>query len=108
VQLDQATPAETLRAIPGLIQARFAAFPDVTFERCHFREFSDSGLRMETAYVIANPDFAHSLDIQHEVNLSLQEEFRKSDIRIAFPRTVYAQTGQTAPSAPVRMPPPAG
>jgi small-conductance mechanosensitive channel len=108
VQLDQSTPAETLRAIPALIRSLFASFPDVTFERCHFREFSDTGLRIETAYLIANPDFGRSLDIQHEVNIGLQAEFLRAEISIAFPRTVFAQAGQTAPSVPVRMPPPEG
>ncbi len=88
LQLDYATPPETLRSLPALIQAQFAGFPDVTFERSHFREFAELGLRVETAYVIENPDFGRSLDIQHQVNLGLQEEFAKAGIRFALPARV--------------------
>lgn len=86
LELDLATPAETLRSIPDLVKGRFALFPDVTFERCHLRQFSPAGLRFEAAYVVETPDFARHLDIQHETNLGMLEELEKAGIRLAVQR----------------------
>lgn len=86
LELDLATPAETLKGMPDLVKAQFARFQDVTFERCHFRQFSPTGLRFEAAYVVETPDFTRHLDIQHESNLGILEALEKAGARLAVRR----------------------
>lgn len=83
--VDPATPPEILRAVPDRVKALFARFQDVTFERCHLKQFTDWGLRFETAYVVETPDFGRHMDVLHEVNLALREDFAKAGIRFAAP-----------------------
>jgi small-conductance mechanosensitive channel len=85
LDVEHATPPEALRAMPDLIRAQFARFPDVTFERSHFKLFTDAGYRFESAYVVETPDFNRYMDIQHEANLGLREELAKAGIRLATP-----------------------
>jgi small-conductance mechanosensitive channel len=85
IEVEHATPPETLRGLPGLIKAQFARFQDVTFERSHFKQFTDAGYRFESAYVVETPDFNRYMDIQHEANLGLREEMAKAGIRLATP-----------------------
>jgi small-conductance mechanosensitive channel len=86
LELDLDTKAETLRTIPDLVKGQFARFSDVTFERCHLRQFSPTGLRFEAAYVVETPDFARHLDVQQESNLGILEELEKAGVRLAVQR----------------------
>jgi small-conductance mechanosensitive channel len=86
LELDLRTPVETLRTIPDLVKGQFARFSDVTFERCHLRQFSPSGLRFEAAYVVETPDFTRHLDVQQESNLGILEELEKAGVRLAVQR----------------------
>lgn len=85
LDVDHATPPATLRTLPDLVKSQFARFTDVTFERCHLRQFAEAGLRFEIAYVVETPDFGRHLNIQHETNLGLREDFEKAGIRFAVP-----------------------
>lgn len=85
MDLDGSTPAEALRALPNLVKAQYARFPDVTFERCHCIRLAEGSPRFETAYVVETPDHGRHLDIQHEANLSLHEELAKAGLRFAVP-----------------------
>ncbi|HKP95547.1 MAG TPA: mechanosensitive ion channel family protein [Fibrobacteria bacterium] len=85
LDVDAATPAEALRSLPALVKGQFGRFADVTFERCHFKQFSETGLRFETSFVVETPDFGRYMDVQHEANLGLREEFEKAGIRMAVP-----------------------
>jgi small-conductance mechanosensitive channel len=89
LDLDRAAPQASLRALPELIKSQYARFSDVTFERCHFRQFAETGLRFEIAYVLETPDYARHVAVQHESNLGILEELEKAGIRLAVPaRTV--------------------
>jgi small-conductance mechanosensitive channel len=85
LDFDPATPSAALRAMPDLIKGQYARFSDVTFERCHFRQFTDAGCRFEIAYVVETPDYARHVAIQHETNLGIREELEKAGIRLAVP-----------------------
>ncbi|MEO6095561.1 MAG: mechanosensitive ion channel family protein [Fibrobacteria bacterium] len=85
LDLDRAAPQAALRALPDLIKAQYARFSDVTFERCHFRQFAETGLRFEIAYVLETPDFSRHLAVQHESNLGIWEDLEKAGIRLAVP-----------------------
>ncbi len=84
-ELDYATPSAALRAIPEKIKSLLARFPEVTFDRSHFKEFTAIGLRFETVYFVETPNYGRYMDIQQEVNLGLHEDFAKSGIAFAVP-----------------------
>ncbi|MDQ3000395.1 MAG: mechanosensitive ion channel family protein [Fibrobacterota bacterium] len=85
LDVDLDTPVETLRTLPALIKAQYAGFADVTFERSHLKQFTESGMRFETSIVVETPDFNRYMDIQHEANLGIRDEFEKAGIRLAVP-----------------------
>ncbi len=85
LDFEASAAAETLRGIPALIKAQYQRFADVTFERCHFVRIADGVPRFETSYVVETPDHGRYLDIQHEANLGLHEEFAKAGIVFAVP-----------------------
>lgn len=85
LDVDRSAPPAALRALPDLIKAQYARFSDVTFERCHFRQFAETGLRFEIAYVLETPDFGRHVAVQHESNLGIWEELEKAGIRLAVP-----------------------
>ena len=85
LDVDLDTPVEALRTLPALIKAQYAGFADVTFERSHLKQFTESGMRFETSIVIETPDYNRYMDIQHEANLGIRDEFEKAGIRLAVP-----------------------
>ena len=79
------TPAATIRRIPAMIEETLAAEEEVRFDRCHFKEFADSSLIVETVYWVTVRDFKVHLDIQQRVNLSILERFGAEGVEFAFP-----------------------
>jgi small-conductance mechanosensitive channel len=100
-EVDYGTPDAALKAIPGMVKAALGRFPDVTFDRAHFKEFTSFGLKFECAYFVETPDHRRYLDVQQEANLALLAEFRKSGIDFAFPAGVV-HVHQDRPSDPPR------
>lgn len=79
------TPAATIRRIPGMIEETLAAEGQVRLTRCHFKEFADSSLIIETVYWVLVRDFEVHMDIQQRVNLSILDRFGEEGIEFAFP-----------------------
>lgn len=84
-ELHYDTGADSIRAVPALVKAAFSNFPDVTFDRAHFREFTRDGLRFEVAYFVETPDYNRYLDVQMEANLALLAGLRGAGMAFAFP-----------------------
>jgi small-conductance mechanosensitive channel len=87
-EVEYETGEAALKAIPEMVKASLARFPDVTFDRAHLKEFTNFGLKFETAYYVETPDFRRYLDVQQEVNLALLSDFKKGKIEFAFPAGV--------------------
>jgi small-conductance mechanosensitive channel len=83
-EVNYGTPTESLRGIPITVKTLLTRFPEVTFDRSNFKEFSPAGLHFETIYYIETPDYGRYMEIQQEVNLGLHEEFTKSGIEFAI------------------------
>ena len=79
------TPAEKLAAIPEMVAEIVAAQEMTTFERCHFRRFGDFALDFEVVYVVEDPDFKLSLDVQQSINMAIYQRFEAAGIEFAFP-----------------------
>lgn len=77
-----------LREIPALVRD---IVNDVgrgrltTFERCHFKEFGDSGLRFELIYFVEAREMGTAMDLQQEINIRLKEALDSRKIGFAFP-----------------------
>ena len=64
--------------------------PEVTFDRAHFKEFSDSSLRFEIVYFNENPDYMFYMDTQQAINLAIVRGFAAEEIEFAYPtQTLY-------------------
>lgn len=88
------TAPETMSRIPAMIREVVAAQQPVRFDRCHFTQYTDSALRIETVYYVLDPDYTRFLDIQQTINLELLRRFNDEQIEFAFPtRTVVLADG---------------
>jgi small-conductance mechanosensitive channel len=90
-EVEYGTPNTVLREIPAAIRgvvesasAKAASGP-VTFDRCHFKEFADSGLRFELVYFVEVPEMITAMDVQQEVNLGIKEVLEVRNVNFAFP-----------------------
>jgi small-conductance mechanosensitive channel len=79
------TPAEKLRAIPGVVRELILAQPRVRFERCHFLNYGDWALRFEVVYFVTVADFNVYADTQQAINLAIFERFAQMGVEFAFP-----------------------
>ncbi|QEY31897.1 mechanosensitive ion channel [Synechococcus sp. RSCCF101] len=93
------TPAETVAAIPGMMEEIATSVEGVEFDRAHFISFADSALLFEFVYAVPSSDFVHALDLQQVVNLALLRRFAAEGIQFAFPsQTLYLQQQKTDPA----------
>lgn len=92
------TPDALLREIPAVVRGILDSLDKAAYDRCHLKEFADSGLRFELVYFVEAPEMLVAMDIQQELNLRLKEELEKRGIDFAFPTRVL----HMAPPAPAQ------
>jgi len=84
-----ATSYKKLQKIPGILKKIIEAQPQVTFNRAHFKSYSDSALVFEVAYSTNAPGFDLYMDTQQQINLEIYRRFSDEGIDFAYPtRTV--------------------
>lgn len=94
--VDYGTPAEKLREVPGIVRGILDVLDQATCDRCHFKEFTDSGLRFEAIYFVEVPEMLRAMDIQQELNLRLKAALEARGVSFAFPtRTVRMANAAT-------------
>jgi small-conductance mechanosensitive channel len=79
------TAAEKLEKIPKMIEEIITPFPEVKFERVHFRRLGDYSLDFGVVYYVLVPDYAIYLDIQQQINLTIYQQFENEGIEFAYP-----------------------
>jgi small-conductance mechanosensitive channel len=88
-EVDSATPEADLRAIPEVLKELVSASPDATFDRAHFKEFGELGLRFEAVFFVETSNYHRYMDVVQEVNLGLKAALEKRGVSFASPsRTV--------------------
>lgn len=88
------TAPETVARIPGMIRELVSTQQPVRFERCHFTQYTDSALRIETVYYVLDADYTRYLDIQQTINLELLRRLKAEKIDLAYPtRSVILDGG---------------
>jgi small-conductance mechanosensitive channel len=84
------TTSENLRQTPDIIKNVVDGIAGARFDRASFLRFGESSLEFELIYFVKSPEFAESLNVQHQVNLGITEALRSSEIQFAYPtRTVH-------------------
>ena len=79
------TPADKLKAIPGIVEEAVDKHSQVRFDRTHFKNFGDFSLNFETVYYMLKPDYTLFMDTQQTINLDIYERFAQEGIEFAFP-----------------------
>jgi len=89
------TSVDTVKAIPGLVEAAIRSNPPGEFDRCHFTRFADSALEFEFVYFIPDADIVLFLDVQQQINHAIMESFQQHGIEFAYPsQTLYLDSVQ--------------
>jgi len=93
-ELEYKTSEAQLRNVPEILQEIISSFPDATFERSHFKEFGESGLRFESIFFVETPDMTRYMDVVQEVNLKLKAKLESMGVMFAHPaRALYVRQG---------------
>ncbi len=79
------TPGEKLRGIPKLLEKIVREQAHARFDRCHLKSLGDCALQFELSYFVQQPNLNPLLDLQQAVNFRIIEEFRREEIRFAYP-----------------------
>lgn len=91
------TSPEKLEAMPEMIRGTICDHPQTTFDRAHFKEFSDSGLIFEVVYFVESPDYMVYMDIQQTINLAIFRRFADEGISFAYPtQTLFVENSHPA------------
>ncbi|HMO02951.1 MAG TPA: mechanosensitive ion channel family protein [Oligoflexia bacterium] len=86
------TPLKKLEQIPVWIEEIIKGRDLVRFDRAHFRDFLDSGLKIEVTYFVQSSDMKLYLDRQQEINIAIIKKFKEEGVEFAFPtRVLYLQ-----------------
>lgn len=101
ISVDQQTPVERLREIPGRIRELIESHQPIRFDRSHFAKIGASSFDFEAVYIVLTPDYAKHMDILQDINLRLVQWFGEQGIVFSTPQRVYYvdQLGPGAHSA---------
>lgn len=85
IRVAYATPGETLREIPKLLERIVLEQSNARFERCHLKTLGDSALQFELSYFVQQPKINSLLDLQQAVNFRIIDELRRLGVEFAYP-----------------------
>lgn len=86
------TPASKLKQVPKIVKAVIKGIEKTKFDRAHFMEFGDSGLKFEVVYYVEDGDYNLYMDIHQKILQGINEEFEKNKIEFAYPtQTVFLE-----------------
>jgi small-conductance mechanosensitive channel len=81
---------KTLLSIPTIVEEVISPVKQVTFDRCHFSSYGESGLQFEAIYYYEGSDYVAFMDAKQKINYDLFEIFEKQKISFAYPtQTVH-------------------
>jgi small-conductance mechanosensitive channel len=95
------TDFESLKKIPEIIRSIVEGQNFTRFDRCHFLEYGNFSLDIETVYWIKNPDYNVYADIHQAVLLEIFRIFKAENINFAYPtQLVLHQPANPLPPRP--------
>jgi len=85
-------PAVKLEAIPTMIKEIVDNVKKAEFDRCHFKEYSDSSLDFEVIFYVDSAEYVDYMDIRQQVNMAIYQKFAKAKIEFAYPtQTIFVE-----------------
>lgn len=79
------TNQDKLKLIPHIVKEIIEKKgQDVRFDRCHFFDFGQYSLVIETVYYVIGNDYNIYMDIQQEINLDIIEQFKLNNIEFIY------------------------
>ncbi len=95
------TDAKVLAEIPDILKEAIDSVENASFARAHFVSFGASSLDFEIAYHVLSSDFDRYMEVHHQINLKIKDEFDQRGIAFAFPtQTIYVAGGQSTDKKP--------
>ena len=84
------TKLKKMKELPGALKKIVNSVKDTSFDRAHFKEYTDSNKLFELVFYIDSKDFTIYIDRLEKINLKIQEHFEKNKIEFAYPsQTIY-------------------
>ena len=94
------TPPDLLESLPGVMRGIVESQSPVKFDRSHVAAFTDSTIRIETVYLVLDPDYNRHMDIQQAVLLGALRAFAARGVEFAYPtRTLLIAAPSSSPLA---------
>jgi small-conductance mechanosensitive channel len=99
------TPPDLIARVPKMIEEIITKQNPVKFERSHVALLTEFSARIETSFVVLDPDYSKYIAIQQAINLEILKRLAAEKVKLAYPtRTVFFE-GETVgarevPSAP--------
>lgn len=91
------TPQAKVQQVIDTVHEIMQAVDGVTFDRGNFTAFGNSSMDFQVVYTSQDPGYAHCLDIQQDINLTLMKRLDAMNVRLAIPVNVQ----YSAPHHPV-------
>jgi len=89
------TPVDKIQRVIEICREAIARHEAATFDRAHFKAFTDSSLQFEVVYFIENPEYDQYMDLQQAINLEIMQRFEEERIQFAYPtQTVFVQSAE--------------
>ncbi len=79
------TTHDKLALIPEIIKSVVGEVPDTLFGRAHFTAYGAYSLNFEIVYFVLSGDYDQYMDVNHQINLRIKEEFNARGIEFAYP-----------------------
>jgi small-conductance mechanosensitive channel len=98
IRVTYQTTADQLRKIPGMVRDIIDNYDPVTFDRAHFKAFSEYSIDFEIVYYIDSADFTVFMDTHQGISMDIFEKFRNEKIEFASPTVqtfIRNQNGKT-------------
>lgn len=89
ISVDQQTPVDSLRQIPGKLRELIESHQPIRFDRAHFFKIGAASFDFEAVYFVLTNDYTKHMDILQDINLRLVQWFAENDIVLATPQRVY-------------------
>ena len=93
------TNPEQLSRIPAIVRLAVVRQNLTRFDRCHFKQFTDTDLEFETVYWMLTADYNVYMDTQQAINLEIFRRFAEEKIEIAHRSRVYQLIVPATPPA---------
>lgn len=96
LRVPYATPRDSVKAIPKLLEGIVREHDQARFERCHLKTLGESALLFELSYFVRDPAVNSLLDLQQAVNFRILEEFERLGVQFAYPSQLVMLAQQAA------------